>query len=149
MIICSISFLFVFFWNEILPLITWQDLHNSKSAFERSRFNLVWWYSYDPLFMLILLISALQLVFLWFWEFQVNALTNIEAKKKFEFLESFSAIMDAHLRYFKLVSFFFLVICNNFSFILYSMWQIYLHMFRGMTYWAKWSLLFTRYIYHS
>ncbi|KAL3830725.1 hypothetical protein ACJIZ3_019527 [Penstemon smallii] len=49
-----------------------EDLHNSKSAFERSRFNLV------------------------------NALTNIEAKKKFEFLESFSAIMDAHLRYFKL-----------------------------------------------
>ncbi|KAK6160547.1 hypothetical protein DH2020_003928 [Rehmannia glutinosa] len=49
-----------------------EDLHNSKSAFERSRFNLV------------------------------NSLTNIEAKKKFEFLESFSAIMDAHLRYFKL-----------------------------------------------
>ncbi|KZV49385.1 hypothetical protein F511_10925 [Dorcoceras hygrometricum] len=33
---------------------------------------------------------------------EVNALMNIEAKKKFEFLESFSAIMDAHLRYFKL-----------------------------------------------
>ncbi|KAI5678297.1 hypothetical protein M9H77_09247 [Catharanthus roseus] len=49
-----------------------EDLHNSKSAFERSRFNLV------------------------------NALMNIEAKKKYEFLESFSAIMDAHLRYFKL-----------------------------------------------
>ncbi|CAH9088238.1 unnamed protein product [Cuscuta europaea] len=49
-----------------------EDLHNSKSAFERSRFNLV------------------------------NALMNIEAKKKHEFLESFSAIMDAHLRYFKL-----------------------------------------------
>ncbi|GFZ15871.1 ARF-GAP domain 2 [Actinidia rufa] len=49
-----------------------EDLHNSKSAFERSRFNLV------------------------------NALMNIEAKKKYEFLESFSAIMDAQLRYFKL-----------------------------------------------
>ncbi|KAL3502215.1 hypothetical protein ACH5RR_036664 [Cinchona calisaya] len=49
-----------------------EDLHNSKSAFERSRFNLV------------------------------NALMNIEAKKKYEFLESLSAIMDAHLRYFKL-----------------------------------------------
>ncbi|XP_059655216.1 ADP-ribosylation factor GTPase-activating protein AGD4-like isoform X2 [Cornus florida] len=49
-----------------------EDLHNSKSAFERSRFNLV------------------------------NALMNIEAKKKYEFLESFGAIMDAHLRYFKL-----------------------------------------------
>lgn len=28
---------------------------------------------------------------------------SIEAKKKYEFLESISAIMDAHLRYFKLV----------------------------------------------
>ncbi|XP_074273488.1 ADP-ribosylation factor GTPase-activating protein AGD2-like [Silene latifolia] len=49
-----------------------EDLHNSKSAFERTRFSLV------------------------------NALMNVESKKKYEFLESFSAIMDAHLRYFKL-----------------------------------------------
>ncbi|KAF6160758.1 hypothetical protein GIB67_035959 [Kingdonia uniflora] len=49
-----------------------EDLQNSKSAFERCRFNLV------------------------------NVLTSIEAKKKFEFLESISATMDAHLRYFKL-----------------------------------------------
>ncbi|XP_010319362.2 ADP-ribosylation factor GTPase-activating protein AGD2-like isoform X1 [Solanum lycopersicum] len=49
-----------------------EELHNSKSTFERSRFNLV------------------------------NAITNVDAKKKYEFLESFSAIMDAHLRYFKL-----------------------------------------------
>ncbi|KDO53031.1 hypothetical protein CISIN_1g0468492mg, partial [Citrus sinensis] len=49
-----------------------EDLQNSKSAFEKSRFNLV------------------------------SALTNIEAKKKYEFLESISAIMDVHLRYFKL-----------------------------------------------
>ncbi|KAH0681048.1 hypothetical protein KY284_022133 [Solanum tuberosum] len=49
-----------------------EELHNSKSTFERSRFNLV------------------------------NGITNVEAKKKYEFLESFSAIMDAHLRYFKL-----------------------------------------------
>ncbi|XP_010908076.2 ADP-ribosylation factor GTPase-activating protein AGD4 [Elaeis guineensis] len=48
-----------------------EDLHNSKSAFERCRFNLV------------------------------NALANIEAKKKYEFLESISAVMDAHMRYFK------------------------------------------------
>ncbi|RVW47844.1 ADP-ribosylation factor GTPase-activating protein AGD4 [Vitis vinifera] len=33
---------------------------------------------------------------------EVNSLVKIEAKKKYEFLESFSAIMDAHLRYFKL-----------------------------------------------
>ncbi|KAM7263317.1 hypothetical protein ACFE04_001000 [Oxalis oulophora] len=49
-----------------------EDLQNSKSAFEKSRFNLV------------------------------NALVNVESKKKFEFLESVSAIMDGHLRYFKL-----------------------------------------------
>ncbi|KAE9620297.1 putative Arf GTPase activating protein [Lupinus albus] len=49
-----------------------EDLQNSKSAFEKSRFNLV------------------------------NSLMNIEVKKKYEFLESVSAIMDAHLRYFKL-----------------------------------------------
>ncbi|XP_006647559.1 ADP-ribosylation factor GTPase-activating protein AGD2-like isoform X1 [Oryza brachyantha] len=48
-----------------------EDLHNAKSSFERCRFNLV------------------------------HALANIEAKKKYEFLESISAVMDAHLRYFK------------------------------------------------
>ncbi|KAG9442319.1 hypothetical protein H6P81_018173 [Aristolochia fimbriata] len=49
-----------------------EDLHNSKSSFERCRFHLV------------------------------SSMTNIEAKKKFTFLESISAVMDAHLRYFKL-----------------------------------------------
>ncbi|XP_039071282.1 ADP-ribosylation factor GTPase-activating protein AGD2-like isoform X2 [Hibiscus syriacus] len=49
-----------------------EDLQNSKSTFERSRFNLV------------------------------SVLMNIEAKKKYEFLESISAIMDSHLKYFKL-----------------------------------------------
>ncbi|RDY07436.1 ADP-ribosylation factor GTPase-activating protein AGD2 [Mucuna pruriens] len=49
-----------------------EDLQNSKSTFDKSRFNLV------------------------------NSLMNIEVKKKYEFLESISAIMDAHLRYFKL-----------------------------------------------
>ncbi|KAJ3682307.1 hypothetical protein LUZ60_014880 [Juncus effusus] len=48
-----------------------EDLHNAKSAFERCRFNLV------------------------------NALANIEAKKKYEFLEATGAVVDAHLRYFK------------------------------------------------
>ncbi|CAN6481850.1 unnamed protein product [Victoria cruziana] len=48
-----------------------EDLHNSRSAFERCRFNLI------------------------------STLANIESRKKFEFLESVSAMMDAHLRYFK------------------------------------------------
>ncbi|KAK7264157.1 hypothetical protein RJT34_31761 [Clitoria ternatea] len=49
-----------------------EGLQNSKSSFDKSRFNLV------------------------------NSLMNVEVKKKYEFLESISAIMDAHLRYFKL-----------------------------------------------
>eukprot|EP01018_Ginkgo_biloba_P017317 Gb_03581 [translate_table: standard] len=48
-----------------------EDLRNARSAFEQARFNLV------------------------------TALSNIEAKKKFEFLEAVSGTMDAHLRYFK------------------------------------------------
>ncbi|CAN1297716.1 ADP-ribosylation factor GTPase-activating protein AGD2 [Linum perenne] len=55
-----------------------ENLQNSKSSYERSRFNLV--------------------------RIQVSGLMNIEAKKKYEFLESMSAVMDAHLRYFKQVS---------------------------------------------
>ncbi|PKA65649.1 ADP-ribosylation factor GTPase-activating protein AGD2 [Apostasia shenzhenica] len=50
-----------------------QDLHNSKSSFERCRLNLV------------------------------NGLASFDARKKFEFLGSISAVMDAHLRYFKQV----------------------------------------------
>eukprot|EP01018_Ginkgo_biloba_P011312 Gb_13251 [translate_table: standard] len=48
-----------------------EDLRNARSAFEQARFNLV------------------------------TALSNIESKKKFEFLEAVSGTMDAHLRYFK------------------------------------------------
>ncbi|KAL3701674.1 hypothetical protein R1sor_019696 [Riccia sorocarpa] len=47
------------------------DLRTARSAFEQARFNLV------------------------------SALSNLEAKKKFEFLEAVSECMDAHLRYFK------------------------------------------------
>ncbi|RWW69028.1 hypothetical protein BHE74_00023386 [Ensete ventricosum] len=47
------------------------ELHSARSSFEQTRFNLV------------------------------TALSNIEAKKRFEFLEAVSGTMDAHLRYFK------------------------------------------------
>lgn len=50
---------------------TEEDLRNARAAFDQARFNLV------------------------------TALSNIEAKKKFEFLEAVSGTMDAHLRYFK------------------------------------------------
>ncbi|XP_065872537.1 ADP-ribosylation factor GTPase-activating protein AGD1 isoform X2 [Euphorbia lathyris] len=48
-----------------------EELYNARSAFEQSRFNLV------------------------------SALSVVEAKKRFEFLEAVSGTMDAHLRYFK------------------------------------------------
>ncbi|CAN0929161.1 ADP-ribosylation factor GTPase-activating protein AGD3 [Linum grandiflorum] len=48
-----------------------EELHNARSAFEQARFNLV------------------------------TTLSNVEAKKRFEFLEAVSGTMDAHLRYFK------------------------------------------------
>ncbi|KAF2307411.1 hypothetical protein GH714_026960 [Hevea brasiliensis] len=48
-----------------------EELHTARSAFEQARFNLV------------------------------TALSNVEAKKRFEFLEAVSGTMDAHLRYFK------------------------------------------------
>ncbi|KAL9226437.1 hypothetical protein vseg_002251 [Gypsophila vaccaria] len=48
-----------------------EELHQARSAFEQTRFNLV------------------------------TTLSNIEAKKRFEFLEAVSGTMDAHLRYFK------------------------------------------------
>ncbi|WOL16166.1 hypothetical protein Cni_G24948 [Canna indica] len=47
------------------------ELHRARSSFEQTRFNLV------------------------------TALSNIEAKKRYEFLEAVSGTMDAHLRYFK------------------------------------------------
>ncbi|KAF6159912.1 hypothetical protein GIB67_032996 [Kingdonia uniflora] len=52
-------------------LIIEEDLGNSRSTFEQARFNLV------------------------------TALSNVEAKKRFEFLEAVSGTMDAHLCYFK------------------------------------------------
>ncbi|XP_010547791.1 PREDICTED: ADP-ribosylation factor GTPase-activating protein AGD1-like isoform X2 [Tarenaya hassleriana] len=48
-----------------------EELHNARTAFEQARFNLV------------------------------RALSNVEAKKRFEFLEAVSGTMDAHLRFFK------------------------------------------------
>ncbi|WCJ19900.1 Arf-GAP with GTPase ANK repeat and PH domain-containing protein 2 [Euphorbia peplus] len=48
-----------------------EELYNARSTFEQSRFNLV------------------------------SALSVVEAKKRFEFLEAVSGTMDAHLRYFK------------------------------------------------
>ncbi|XP_011623418.1 ADP-ribosylation factor GTPase-activating protein AGD3 isoform X1 [Amborella trichopoda] len=51
--------------------VTEEEMHNARASFEQSRFHLV------------------------------TALSNVEAKKRFEFLEAVSGTMDAHLRYFK------------------------------------------------
>ncbi|KAM7272655.1 hypothetical protein ACFE04_027318 [Oxalis oulophora] len=48
-----------------------KELHNARSTFEQAQFNLV------------------------------TALSNVEAKKRFEVLEAVSGTMDPHLRYFK------------------------------------------------
>ncbi|XP_077212130.1 ADP-ribosylation factor GTPase-activating protein AGD3-like isoform X2 [Tasmannia lanceolata] len=48
-----------------------EELHNARSSFEQARFHLI------------------------------TALSNVEAKKRFDFLEAVSGTMDAHLRYFK------------------------------------------------
>ncbi|CAI9278135.1 unnamed protein product [Lactuca saligna] len=54
-----------------VAIVLEEDLHNARATFEQARFNLV------------------------------TALSNVEAKKRFEFLEAVSGTMDAHLRYFK------------------------------------------------
>ncbi|XVF02136.1 hypothetical protein REPUB_Repub04eG0149800 [Reevesia pubescens] len=54
-----------------IAIVLEQELHDARSTFEQARFNLV------------------------------TALSNVEAKKRFEFLEAVSGTMDAHLRYFK------------------------------------------------
>ncbi|XP_071707437.1 ADP-ribosylation factor GTPase-activating protein AGD3 [Rutidosis leptorrhynchoides] len=54
-----------------IATIVEEELHNARATFEQARFNLV------------------------------TALSNVEAKKRFEFLEAVSGTMDAHLRYFK------------------------------------------------
>ncbi|XP_044493333.1 ADP-ribosylation factor GTPase-activating protein AGD1-like isoform X2 [Mangifera indica] len=48
-----------------------EEMHNARSLFEQARFQLV------------------------------SSLSNVEAKKRFEFLEAVSGTMDAHLRFFK------------------------------------------------
>ncbi|KAF3775260.1 ADP-ribosylation factor GTPase-activating protein [Nymphaea thermarum] len=51
--------------------VTEEELHSARASFEQARFNLV------------------------------TVLSNVESKKRFEFLEAVSLTMEAHLRYFK------------------------------------------------
>lgn len=52
----------------------------------------------------VLLMILFWLIRIIFCSIQVTTLSNVEAKKRFEFLEAVSGTMDAHLRYFKQVS---------------------------------------------
>jgi hypothetical protein len=97
--------------NSIFPLkltYAWpvQELHSARSSFEQARFNLV-----CELLTLTLLLEFLMYVYMGVMvsltvpvNFQVTAISHIEAKKRFEFLEAVSATMDSHLRYFKQVA---------------------------------------------
>ncbi|KAF8400065.1 hypothetical protein HHK36_015940 [Tetracentron sinense] len=67
-----------------------EELHNARSTFEQARFNLVR--------KLLAPICSYNLTSV---SIQVTALSTVEAKKRFEFLEAVSGTMDAHLRYFK------------------------------------------------
>jgi hypothetical protein len=55
--------------------------------------------------------------------FQVTAISHIEAKKRFEFLEAVSATMDSHLRYFKQVLYILslgdVILCHRMGLILF------------------------------
>ncbi|KAI3954260.1 hypothetical protein MKW98_018084 [Papaver atlanticum] len=73
-----------------------EELHNARSTFEQARFNLVQISYYGSMIAVVLSVNFGSFFFV-----PVTALSNVEAKKRFEFLESVSGTMDAHLRYFK------------------------------------------------
>ena len=77
--------------------------------------------------------------------FQVTALSNIEAKKRYELLEAVSGTMDAHLRYFKQVMnmmVFYLIFHH-----IYKWLDSFCGHFRDMSYCIRWSHISTRFLY--
>jgi len=76
---------------------------------------------------------------------QISALSVVEAKRRFEFLEAVSGTMDAHLRFFKQVPQW---SCDHIKveFILESVccWLWIPDCFRDMSYCTRWSLSLTR-----
>lgn len=73
---------------------------------------------------------------------QVTALSTVEAKKRFEFLEAVSGTMDAHLRYFKQVGIF---VKLFFSYNLFQLAQVQFFTCRGTSCCTKWSRILTRF----
>ena len=90
-------------WCVLVFVVNFQDLRNAKSKFEQARFNLV-----NHLTASRSIQSICHESITWananVLILQMTALTNSEAKKKFEFLETVNGTMDAHLRYFKQVT---------------------------------------------
>ncbi len=86
-----------------------QELHSARSSFEQARFNLV--HALFPCITVLISVVVCTVALSYLFNFQVTALSNIEAKKRFEFLEAVSGTMDAHLRYFKQV-----IYCHNLHF---------------------------------
>lgn len=72
-----------------------------------SKLVLVWWVmSFPSDFHQIIFqpASTSFISLIWMYINQVTALSNVEVKKRFEFLEAVSETMAAHLRYFKQVT---------------------------------------------
>lgn len=57
----------------------------------------------SPIWIWNFLTAKLSYILNFLWNGQVGALSAVEAKKRFEFLEAVGSAMDAHLRYFKQV----------------------------------------------
>ena len=121
-----------------------QELHNARSTFEQARFSLV---SFSKLSFSKSMISCNWNigVMIWTFYFQVTALSNVEAKKRFEFLEAVSGTMDAHLRYFKQVNWKpgFLSFSHALSLVC---WPSTFFMCRVMSCCIKWSHILIRFV---
>lgn len=75
----------------------------------------------------------------------MSALSNVEAKKRFEFLEAVSGTMDAHLRYFKQVWIERQVFCPSHAFSLVYRPQSFF-MCRDTSCCIKWSPILIRFV---
>jgi hypothetical protein len=77
---------------------------------------------------------------------QMMALSNIEAKKRFEFLEAVSGTMDAHLRYFKQVQH-----CDRFHIDISIMYifnsSTICYFGRDTNYYIRWSHISIKYLF--
>jgi hypothetical protein len=121
----------------------YQELHSARSSFEQARFNLV---HHNSLISYLNSCCANAFVYLIYFHIQVTALSNIEAKKRFEFLEAVSGTMDAHLRYFKQVQY-----CAYFHINISIMYifnsSSFFYLCRDTNYYIRWSHISIKYLF--